>query len=585
MRALQRVFARILHPFPPFPLIAGQYSSALEARVCAEGAATIEPAFTELTAVRAIADAFVRFMCDPEAERALKKAYHVVYEQRARVLAFRLEPGVRHGFDPIDTPLDDHPLDGYVRADLAGHDARAAALKVADCGRYAQLGAMLAWAFLLAVTPIYIVFRYGRRTTAPRRVDVLACESVHDRLWAALVQAANDTGCWRDGTMAILRMNRRDGMVRALPIIDASELPVPRTAWWREVAGPALRLACAVLSIVASQRSDPRIVEIATRCLNLACTSLNVRRVGYGVRFKTWLDDAEHDPIHTLKAIVARACGARAVRFPRTEQDSPGSMMSFIGYDIYPSGGPYQGLNYGASWNPRCRIFPIGLMQHDRRLCIGQSVTPEYERAIRERLAAGKKMAVFFGPSGVPGLDHPMRELFAAVAEELAGRSDWFLVLKPKLDNDFSDRIVADSEFARWKSDLDLVTIRYAVPGFEVCSSSWLIALMAFGAGWQGTIAIETLTQAKPFFCWYPFIEPTPYKEALARGGFLYNTFDEYRNAVRNFVAAPVLSRLEYKWFREQFDSFGDDNALGRLARLLFAREAAETQETVAAAE
>jgi len=52
MNAVRRLLARLLHPFPPFPLIAGQYCSQLEAAVCADGAAYVERMFAELPAVR-----------------------------------------------------------------------------------------------------------------------------------------------------------------------------------------------------------------------------------------------------------------------------------------------------------------------------------------------------------------------------------------------------------------------------------------------------------------------------------------------------------------------------------------------------
>lgn len=175
MNALRRVVQRLLNPFPPFPLIAGQYSSPLEARACAAGHGHVERAFAE-PQVRGIVTAFVRFLGDAEAERALKKAYHMAYEQRVRTLAFRLEPAAKHGFDPIPPPEGDHPLDRVARAELEALDARAAALPVSDRGRFAQLAAALAWGFSLVAAASYIALRHGRSRVPPHRVDVLVPE-------------------------------------------------------------------------------------------------------------------------------------------------------------------------------------------------------------------------------------------------------------------------------------------------------------------------------------------------------------------------------------------------------------------------
>jgi hypothetical protein len=579
MNALRRLLGRLIHPFPPFPLIAGQYCSPLEARICADGAAHVDRVFAGSPAIRAISTAFVRFMGgDAETERALKKAYHTTCEQRARTLALRLEPAAKHGFDDIPAPTDTHPIDRFVAAEIGRMDARAAALTTTNRGRAAHLLSAVLWAAALAIAPAAILIRRGRPTVTPRRVDVLACETVRDRIWSALVQAARDEGTWREGAMAILRMNGTGHGGGVLPAVNAPDLPVPRGRWWREVVLPGLRLAGTALVVTWRNRTDARVVETAVRALNLACTGLKVRQVGYALSFRIWLDDAEHDPTHAMKAIVARKTGARAVRFPRTEQDSPGTMLDFMGYDIYPAGGPYQLRTYGSSWNPRCDGVSLGLMQYDRRLRQGEHVAPEIERAIGARLGQGKRMAVFFGPSDVPGLERPMRELFDTLVTALAGHKDWFIVLKPKLMNWFGALLAADPRHARWVEQADIVTIGYPRPGEEVCPSNWLIERMSFGTGWQGTIAVEALARGRPFFCWYPFTEQTPYKINLASRGLLTNDFESYRRAIEAYAKAPDPAQYDLGWFRDTFDPFGDGNALGRLADLLLGEKTPATQ-------
>jgi hypothetical protein len=245
-------------------------------------------------------------------------------------------------------------------------------------------------------------------------------------------------------------------------------------------------------------------------------------------------------------------------------------MLSFMGYDTYPAGGPYQLQSYRGSWNPHCSGVSLGLMQHDRRLRQGEYLAPEIEHAIGTRLEQGKRMAVFFGPSDVPGLERPMRALFDALVAALAGDKDWFIVLKPKLTDRFSAVLAADPRHPRWAEMVDIVTIHYPRPGEEVCPSSWLIERMKFGTGWQGTVAVEALARGRPFFCWYAFTEQTPYKTNMASRGLLHSDFDSYRRAVQAYAEAPDPARYDLGWFRDTFDPFGDGNALGRLADTLF---------------
>jgi hypothetical protein len=393
-----------------------------------------------------------------------------------------------------------------------------------------------------------------------------------------LVQAAKDQGAWREGAMAIVRINGTGHGGAALPVVNAPDLPVPRGRWWREVVLPGLRLARTAVVVALRNRADARVVETAARALNLACAGLKARQVGFAFSFRIWLDDAEHDPIHIVKAIVARKAGAQAVRFPHTEQDSPGAMLSFMGYDVYPAGGPYQQRTYGGSWNPRCNGVSLGLMQHDRRLRQGEHVAPEFERAIGARLGQGKRMAEFFGPSDVPGLERPMRALFDTLVTALAGNKEWFIVLKPKLINWFSTLLADDPRHARWVEQADIVTISYPRPGEEVCPSNWLIERMSFGTGWQGTIAVEALARGRPFFCWYPFTEQTPYKTNLASRGLLHNDFESYRRAIQAYANAPNPVQYDLGWFRDTFDPFGDGNALGRLADLLLGEKTPAAQ-------
>jgi len=569
---MRNVLARLLHPFPRFSLVAGQHYSPLDAKAEALGVPHVEQVFSENAAARAIGAALGAFLRDGEAERALKKAYHIAFEHRIRTLALRLDPAENHGFDPVPLPDGAHPLDEAASTVLATVAPQAADLKIRGLARLRrrQWSRALAWASALIASSVWLLVRYGRRKVVPRRIPVLACDNCRESYWLRLRRAAMAEGCWQDDQMAVLVGDAPVEPFTRLPVVHIGDLRLPRRQWLLEVVIPAFSLVRRVLGEMIRNSGDAVALEIAGQCLNLACSSLRFQRTGYGLRWRYILDAAEHDPAHILKAIVGRRHGGKAVRLPRTISDTAGTQLSFFGYDIFLSSGPYQERSYGRTWKPGAETASLGLVRSDGNAQAEEPVAAEYAASILERIAAGKRMAVFFGPGSVPGVFRQARDVMDIVVRVLSARDDWFLVVKPKGSDHLNEVFAADPRYAGWTRSVDTIFVRYPSEGQEVCSSGWLIRHMTVGTGSFGSVPIEALTRGKPYFVHYPALQPTPLRTKLADAGLLHQGVQEFESAFAAFVAEPERSGFPFDWFREQFDPFGDDRALERLAAFLF---------------
>lgn len=565
---------KLLHPFPQPPLVAGQLYSKLEAEAEACGVAQIEATFRNSAPVRAISDALCRFFDDPEAERALKKAYHIAFEQRLRVLALAIDPPGANGLDALEIPDDVHPLDRAANAVLQTLDRRAPA----ERGRLGLLARALdvlrpaVWTLALCGASLGYLLRFGTRGEAARPVRVLACDSWYEARWLHLRRAAQDHGIWRDGDLVVLLGRAPVSAFKNLPTVRLATLPVPYGAWLREVVLPSFGLAGRLAAIMLRGGANPTVREAVTQALRLAAGSLDLRRVAYALKPAVWLDDAEHDPRHILKAIVVRKAGGRLARLPHTEIDTRGTSLSYLGYDDFYSAGVYQAENLAESWYPKLRNVPIGLLQHDRRFrAAGAHIDTEYHREIAARISAGKKMLAFFGPSDIPGVARFTRDLVASLVALVTRHDDWFLVVKPKLKDEMYAILASDPRCSALADHPSIVCIRYPQPGVELCPSGWLMEHMVCGAGGLGSAQVEALTMGRPYFAYFPVAAHTPYKAALRADGLLNTDVDRFEAALDRFMGDPNPDRFKFAWYQSMFDPYGDDDSLGRLARHLFA--------------
>jgi hypothetical protein len=390
-----------------------------------------------------------------------------------------------------------------------------------------------------------------------------------------LKRTSEEMKVWKPGDL-LLVMERGDNQLLRngqFPTLDPGKLPVPRGEWIQHVILPGLRLVVEVFPTWILALRDARVVELIAECFRQASDTLLIWRVAFNLQFESYLDVAEYLPTQNLKGIIFRKFGGRLVRWPHSQMDLPGSGLSYLGYDVFLSFGKYQAQTYGASWYPNCRNISVGHLQNDKRRAAGPRVLQEYEAAIMKRLERDQKLVVFFGPSLVQGVQPLVLDLLAMVQSLLANRSDWLLVVKPKSATGFYDSVVNDLEFKSQDETSNVIYLRFQSPELEVCPAGWLIDRMKFGVSLGGSVQVEALTLGKPVFAYRSVWQDTPYNQKLVECGLLHDNVRSLELTLLRFIENPDAYAIPYEWFREAFDPFGDDQALNRVAKLLFSAE------------
>lgn len=558
-------------------LAPGAFYSALEMLAERKGLDLVERFFEESRLARAVARVYARYVGDPEAERALRKGYHVTYDERLRVLALRQDP------PPIESglmvvPERTHPIDGYVARDLyriagsvepPGGDRQSFSATIRHWVSAATAGVR----FLCEAT--LLLLKHGVSRTVPTGCRVASPNFWPEDRWVRLRRAFEDLGTSSPSDLCIVmeRSDKQELRHGKFLTVDPMTFQVPRWAWLRRVYLPGIRLFLELFLLSFAAVRDARCLELVAECFRQASYSLLVWRIAFNVSFESYLDNVEYLPQHNVKAIIFRKFGGKLVRIPHSQMDTPGAAFSYLGHDVFLSGGDYQRATYGRSWSPATRSVSVGQIQNDRRVAARQRVTGDAARRIGEFLQEGRRLAVFFGSSLRAGRFQVLDAL-AALRLGLSGLDDWFVVMKPKgTHQDFYRWMEEDVRLQGWLDDTRVIAVRYDGSGTEVCPAGWLIGQMAFGVCMGGSVQIESLTRGVPVFAFRRIWQDTPYTQALVDFGLLHSEPASLAKALRQRAIDPTAFAIPYDWFRKRFDPFTDDQALLRMASVLLGRE------------
>ncbi len=579
MRLIDSVMAGIrglLRPYPRSDLAPDQFMTPFDAAVQSIGVDAVEEFFAKSGDARRVVEAFSRYLDDPEAERSLKKGFHILIQDRMRVLALRADPPEAHGFDRIPLPVRASPLDPFAWAAISRalpESARAPADLGAAAGLLPRTRLMLSvvfWGCALVAKAAAIWVRRGRRGFTPTKCRVASADFGFPFFWNAFAETMAEAGIARREIVFIAE-NVDSKLVGAegFTVFDPESAAVPAGAWLRRVLSPAVRLAFSVGFGAARGFADARGLFLAADCLHQAYLTLRLWRVFFNLQPASYLDIVEYNPIHNLKGILLRKFGGRLVRMPYSEADGSGTATEYLGYDLYLSGGKYPAGAFSRTAFAGCRWIPVGRMQMDHHLRAQITVAPEYRKAIESRLAAGQRMLVYFAGSSVPGFASPTCDHVHALWQEIKNRNDWFLVLKPKSIHDLFGLLRQDSRLKEIFDSKNVVPIYQNARGVEVCHVSYLIEKMSLGSCPFGTVQAEALTSGRPHMAYTPVVQESTYKNKLRECGLLHHNIDSFRAAVRSILDGTKAPAIPYDWFRENFNAFPDDEALSRVARLL----------------
>ncbi|MHC8508114.1 MAG: hypothetical protein ACYYKD_01750 [Rhodospirillales bacterium] len=561
---LRALIVMLAAPYPPAGVTPGDFISPEDPAVAASGFDMTEDLFAANPQLKKQGAALAVFFGDERGHLALKKAMHVIMEQRRRILGFRRRPPVRHGFsDRIAVPGGVHPLDEM----LSGAAVAAAGLK----GRLRLGIAVLARALHLVWLSALIGRRFADPGLTPRRGAVGAPGQVFTSDWAAFRAAAADAGVWREGGVTLIAENGGTipGAPEWAPCLKIPSLPVEPSAWRAQVSRPARKFAWETVKLAAAGFKDVWALQGAYESLVIARDSLPWRRVAANVRFDWVVNVEEYSPKHIVKAMVFNAGGTRLARWPHSVMDMTGSAVSYLCYDLYLSSGPYPERAYGRTWGDVRETAAVGLFRNDRR--IDRSAPPDavWDNAVQTRLAAGLRMLVYFLPNAVDGYERVVEDTLRAVISVFAGRPDWFLVIKPKgrESSEILDEILRrDDNIRESLENISAVIVRIESPEHDPCPTGRLLDRMNAGVG-VGSIQIEGLVQGAPVLCYWPIPRTTALYEKLRDLGLIFTDPGVFTGGLARVLDGGA--DISQGWFQEAFDPFSDGDTLGRLARKL----------------
>ena len=570
LSGLRKALQVLVKPFPPFSLLPGGYYSRLD--TVAEGISLelVEKFFQNSNLAQKIARAYVDYLEDVEAERALKKGYHVAFEQRLRTVALRDDSeslGLNLSSDP-------HPLDPHAGRSLTDCDPEFPVPFAPGFGhRLRHWLLTLIEGFRFLVNAVLILLRYGAKGCEPIRCRIAAPDFAPPAHWSQLKDACVALGDWSSGHLTVV-MERGDNpglRDSEFSTVDPDSMPVPRRAWIDRVLIPGLFLVFRLAPLTVLAVRDSRCLELIAECFRQANASLKVWRIAFNVSFVYYLDNVEYDAVHNVKGIVFRKFGGRLVRWPRSQMDMPGAGLSYLGYDLFLSGGEYQAKAHGASWWPQTDLISVGLMANDRRVVARGDVRSTTTAQIEKHLKAGRRLAVFFGGSFVPTAKKHALEILATMRRVQSDLEDWTVVFKPKgfYQQDFYGWMEADPRLHGWSDEKTVVAIRYDAPDHHPCATNWLIEQMSLGVCLGGSVQVEGLTRGVPVLSHRAFCTETPYIDVLRQYGLHHSDPQALEEALRLYLEDPEAFSIPYGWFRENFDPFSDDQALVRIAGLL----------------
>ncbi|NQV82513.1 MAG: hypothetical protein HQ494_01720 [Rhodospirillales bacterium] len=538
----------------------------------------VEAVFTAHPAAHRMTRACIDFLGDAEAERVLKKGFHQVIEERMRFLALRADPPSAYGFaaDGI-IPPGDHPLDDTARAAL-GDDDQLAAFAPVRYGlpmRGTHLFQIVIRSILFVSEAVEIYFRFGVRNPKRQSFRVGTPHAINQNNWGAMRKALEDLDMWTDDALVTVldRPDLTPPPPGAPPCIDLEAAPVDRRRWWTEVMRPGLRLLRAALWNAFRHPGDPVSVQLSLEAIKFTRASLPIWRLAHNLQLGSYIDAEEYTVRQGLKSIILGKQGTQLVRWPHSQMDDQGVALSYMSYHLFLSGGPYVSRISSATRAPRCKDGFVGLYRNDSHMIANQSVDKTYDHAVTTHRNTGGKVLAYFGAGPDPHVAPIYRASLYAALRQVAMRDDWMMVIKTKGHRPYGmySGFVADSPlFAELQKAGKVVLVDYFRPFFEPCPAGWLIDVMDVGIG-TGSIQIEALTQGKPTLSYMPVGDDSELNNTLRDHALWHETVDGFEAALADFLDNPTQTNIPYDWFREQFDPFGDDQALSRIARLLWA--------------
>jgi hypothetical protein len=566
---VRRLVAGTRNPFRTFTIAPNYIVSPLDAVAETVGSEMVETAFQRKHFV-GIVSALSRFFDDPEADRALKKAVHVIIEQRLRHRALLLDPPERHGLLPSGLQKKAGPLDWEAERHLAAKDGTLA-LPLTGPATFSSLKLWtfcLTWALVLAASVIHMgLFRSRIKIRTQNFAVAFPDFGPLAKLKPLERMIARDIP---DPTFICILENgvSQSGANASFPSIELRKLKVPVLFWWLKVVPSAFQLIFRALWQLIQPGRDHLTTFVVGEALHLSFTAVRIWPIALNLKFNAYLDNEEYSALHNVKAMLFRRhCAGPLVRWPLSQIDSRGCLLSYLAYDLFLSSGPYQARTYASTWSPAMKTHSIGQLQWDIHFADKQLVDPILRGLIESKIARGMRMVAFFGSSSVMGASEVAIATLRIILSELDRNEDLFVVIKPKLNADLTQLIERKEETRTWLSHPRVIMVRYPLHGVETCPAGFLMEHMTLGVGGLGSAQFEALARSKPYLSYFPVVPDTPLRQKMMNDGLCFNDLDQFRSRLVELLAGDNQPCLA--WYADAIDPFGDDRALSRAATII----------------
>ena len=585
LNAIKACCRRLVAIHDPLQLPAGISESKLDLLAGKIGIGEIDGAFQSNQSVAGIADCLAVFFNGTEPTRAqltLKKALHIVLEERMRLIALRVDPPTRYGFeDELNLCVRPHPFDAVaaqVLAKNAPKDAHIPNLKTSNRPRLVLN--FIAHTLAYNATALWTLLAYGQRERPIQEYRVGAPSRIRNGDWTPLLQAARDESLAPENALLIVYERRIDQGTTPHPSARIDTMHVHFKRWAQEAVLSGLRLSWHLIVSICSGYRDPWTLQSAYEAIVIARQSLPMRRWSHNYRFEFYFDNEEYTQRHAVKAATLEAYGSKLLRWPHVSIDVSGCALSYLGYHVFCDGGPYLHRHLGASWAPSCKAVSVGMTHNDHRIANDGQVADTYRDLVSTHFAAGGKLLAYFPPSAIAGRRPLIAATTEAILRQLAKRDQWLLVIKPKAGHDFPQiKKLLDTYAAKLakRDQTRAALVEYSASNKEVCPAGWLLEKMTLGVG-MSSIRLEGVAKSKIVLNCYPILQDTPFNTHAKADGWAFENIEDFEAGLGRWLDGGPNTELPLTWYKENFDPYGDDESLARLAHLLF--DADQTQPT-----
>ena len=539
----------------------GTRYSKLDALAESSGATIIDQFFRDHSSLRRLAMTLSCILKDEErGDLALRKNIHWMVEARLRTLALRADPPTEHGPLSLWVPRGDHPIDPYIIGALG-----LTCSQISFRYKLMHFIEVFTIAFALSIRTLWVGVTDCRKYAGRQKCKIIAANAGTEERWLALLDALSNHGFAPSKEFLAEIDHTTEKNFQTLKVIDRRNYHISLRSWLHFLLPASTRIVFSALKSVVISPHKPLVREAAIQLMRAGNRLIEVARFLDSVEFSVYIDNQEYDTRHILIAAL-KPLGARVVRLPHSDMDTPGVGLSYLGYDQFFASGNYQSEAYDHTWGRSVMSIATGPLQYDSRYRTFTNKKNKYSDFIETAVQRQDCIVVVFGPSDSKRSWTLLCDQLSCLIDPLERAKQWTVIVKPKPGTPLSRELKKDPRLSGWLTDQRVICLEYPSNSNEIYSSTYLMEIMSFGLTLPGSVQTEALSRGRPVVAYSPVIAETPLNRHLKDLGLLHHKLDDLSGKFEQLIHNTQSRFVDYSWFRTAFDPFGDDQALKRLA-------------------